>query len=155
MEASVIFKIKIIFTCVQNMGEKWDIRQLQRSLRKRKQNFSLRGYTLQEEIRTRSDFNQLDYAQIGPSMAHFSNLSLSNQVAAANMNLKILQHWAQICCQDSIHNSEEVPTLFPCKFNEFGYLVLNDIGTYQIPNSKRAMALQTSEDVSDMVEEEA
>ena len=106
LEASVIFKIKIIFTCVQNMGENWDIRQLQRSLRKRKQNFSLRGYTLQEEIRTRSDFNQLDYAQIGPSMAHFSNLSLSNQVAAANLNLKIPPYWVQTCCQDSWHNSE-------------------------------------------------
>ena len=35
-------------------------------------------------------------------------------------------HWAPICCQDSRHKSEEVPTLFPCKFNEFGYLFLYD-----------------------------
>ena len=35
-------------------------------------------------------------------------------------------HWAPICCQDSWHNSDKVPTLFPCKFNEFGYLFLYD-----------------------------
>ena len=41
-------------------------------------------------------------------------------------------HWAPICCQDSRHKSEEVPALFPCKFNEFGYLFLYDRWSYTI-----------------------
>ena len=64
--------------------------------------------------------NQIKGAQHGALFkAEICNRQTNNssQVAAANMDLKFSATLGPIlfCCQDSRHNSEEVPTLFPCQ----------------------------------------